>query len=128
MRLDDRPKFRNYAADYLKQNDEDKHLESQASQLKLKMIDDEMRDMLMMSQDTRSAIREMNEAFAGDNQTEYIAEERNNKIKVSKVTRKRTLDRLATAKTRALEPIMEETNNRYAIVPVDDKEQRKKRN
>jgi len=32
----------------------------------MKLIDDDMRDMLMMAQDTRSAIREMNEAFAGD--------------------------------------------------------------
>lgn len=28
IKLDEKPKFRNYAADYLKQNDEDKHLES----------------------------------------------------------------------------------------------------
>jgi hypothetical protein len=34
--------------------------------LKMKLIDDEMRDMLMLSKDTSNAIREMNEAFAGD--------------------------------------------------------------
>lgn len=39
----------------------------------MKMIDDEMRDMVMMSKDTRSAIREMNEAFSGEQETEFIA-------------------------------------------------------
>lgn len=58
------------------------------------MIDDEMRDMVMMSKDTRNAIREMNEAFSGEHETEFIAEEQNNKIKVQKVTRRRTFDRM----------------------------------
>ena len=49
IKLDEKPKFRNYAADYLKQSDEANKLASSVSQLKLKMIDDEMRDMLMMS-------------------------------------------------------------------------------
>lgn len=39
------------------------------------MIDDEMRDMMLMSKDTFGAIREMNEAFSGENQTEYLAQE-----------------------------------------------------
>jgi hypothetical protein len=60
----------------------------------MKMIDDEMRDMVMMSKDTRNAIREMNEAFSGEHETEFIAEEQNNKIKVQKVTRRRTFDRM----------------------------------
>lgn len=45
------------------------------------MIDDEMRDMLMVSKDTRSAIREMNEAFKGEGtETEYIAQDIGSKI------------------------------------------------
>jgi hypothetical protein len=32
----------------------------------MKLINDEMRDMLMMAKDTKSAIKEMNEAFSGD--------------------------------------------------------------
>lgn len=32
----------------------------------MKLIDDDMRDMLNMAKDTRSAIREINEAFSGD--------------------------------------------------------------
>lgn len=91
----------------------------------MKLIDDDMRDMLMMAQDTRSAIREMNEAFAGDQETEYIAEEKNNKIKVKKVVRKRTVDRVTTAKTRALEPILEvddQVTNAFALVPVNNPE------
>jgi hypothetical protein len=32
----------------------------------MKMINDEMRDMLMMAKDTRGAIKEMNAAFLGD--------------------------------------------------------------
>lgn len=46
----------------------------------MRVIDDEMRDMLSMSKDTRGAIREMNEAFAGDQETEFITEEQDNKI------------------------------------------------
>lgn len=52
--------------------------------LKLRQIDDEMRDMLMMANDTRSAIREMNEAFEGDQEVEYIAEQVNDRLKVHK--------------------------------------------
>jgi len=50
--------------------------------LKVKMIDDEMRDILIMSKDTRGAIREMNEAFKGDGDQEslFVAEEHNNKL------------------------------------------------
>lgn len=78
-----------------------------------------MRDMLMMANDTKSAIREMNEAFEGDQEVEYIAETVNDRLKVSKQKRKRTHDRLATAKARALEPIMEEKDNEYAVVLHD---------
>ena len=47
------------------------------------MIDDEMRDMIMVSKDTRSAIREMNEAFKGENtETEYIAQDVGSRIQV----------------------------------------------
>jgi hypothetical protein len=73
------------------------------------MIDDEMRDMLMVSRDTRSAIREMNEAFKGEGtETEYIAQDIGSKIQVQKIVRR--VDRVATAKTRALEPILEQQN------------------
>ena len=85
----------------------------------MRQIDDEMRDMLMMANDTRSAIREMNEAFEGDQEVEYIAETVNDRLKVHKQKRKRTHDRLATAKARALEPIMEEKDNEYALVLHD---------
>jgi len=32
----------------------------------MRLLNDEMRDMLMMSRDTKTAIREMNEAFTGE--------------------------------------------------------------
>ena len=32
----------------------------------MKLINDEMRDILLMAKDTKSAIREMNEAFRGE--------------------------------------------------------------
>lgn len=32
----------------------------------MRVIDDEMRDMLMMANNTQDAIKEMNEAFEGD--------------------------------------------------------------
>ena len=101
--------------------------------LKVKMIDDEMRDMLLMSKDTRGAIREMNDAFKGegDLESQFVAEEHNNKLQVRKViTRKRTLDRLATAKGRPLEPIMEERGHKdqYALVAVDTEQQKRVRN
>jgi hypothetical protein len=44
----------------------EKEAEENANRLKMKLINDEMRDMLMMAKDTKSAIREMNEAFSGD--------------------------------------------------------------
>ena len=96
----------------------------------MKMIDDEMRDMLMMSKDTRGAIRDMNDAFKGDQETEFVAKEQGNKIKVQKITRKRTLDRLATAKGRPLEPIMEleADYGSQALVPVNTEHIKKKRN
>jgi hypothetical protein len=104
-----------------------------ADKLKMKIIDDEMRDMVIMSKDTRSAIREMNDAFSGEQETEFIAEEHNNKIKVQKVvTRKRTFDRMKTAKGRPLEPIMELeadlVTNDFALVPVNIGDEKKKRN
>lgn len=97
------------------------------------MIDDEMRDMLLMSKDTRGAIREMNDAFKGESdlESQFVAEEHNNKLQVRKViTRKRTLDRLATAKGRPLEPIMEERlyKDQYALVAVDTEQQKRVRN
>jgi hypothetical protein len=72
----------------------------------MKIINDEMRDMLMMSKDTKSAIQDMNAAFAGDQDVEYIAQVHGNKTRVKKVARRKTVDRASvTAHNRALEPI-----------------------
>lgn len=38
----------------------------QANRLKMKLINDEMRDMLSMAKDTKGAISEMNAAFSGE--------------------------------------------------------------
>lgn len=51
----------------------------------------------------------MNEAFSGDNETQYTAEQVDNKLVISK-SRRRTTDRVKTAKIRALEPILEIEN------------------
>ena len=59
-----------------------------AARLKMKMINDEMRDMLMMAQDTSGAIKEMNEAFSGEQEFDYITTvTKGNKTKVRKVRR-----------------------------------------
>jgi hypothetical protein len=90
---DDKPKFNNLAEKFLLHSEiEQKEVEN-ANRLKMKMINDEMRDMLMMAKDTRGAIKEMNAAFAGDQEVDYVAEVRNKKTKVKKVTRHKTVDR-----------------------------------
>ncbi len=38
----------------------------------MQLLNDEMREMLMMAKDTKSAIREMNDAFKGDQESDYI--------------------------------------------------------
>lgn len=38
----------------------------------MQLLNDDLRDMLMMARDTKTAIREMNEAFSGDNENEYV--------------------------------------------------------
>ena len=48
---------------------DEKKSDSHYQSLQMKIIDDEMRDIIMVSKDTRSAIWEMNEAFSGDNET-----------------------------------------------------------
>lgn len=66
----------------------------EASRLQMKVINDEMRDMLMMAQDTSGAIKEMNEAFKGDNEYDYISTmTKNNKTKIKKVRRQKTVER-----------------------------------
>jgi hypothetical protein len=90
---DDKPKFNNLAEKFLLHSEiEQKEVEN-ANRLKMKMINDEMRDMLMMAKDTRGAIKEMNAAFAGYQEVDYVAEVRNKKTKVKKVTRHKTVDR-----------------------------------
>lgn len=54
----------------------------------MKLINDEMRDMLMMAKDTKSAIKEMNEAFSGELVVDYVATVRGKKTKVSKISRR----------------------------------------
>ena len=57
-----------------------------------------------------------------------MSEEVGDRLRVHKLKRRRTVDRLATAKQRPLEPIMEEKNE-YALVQVkQDPEIKKKRN
>lgn len=73
-------------------------------------------------------IREINEVFEGKEGYELVSEIKDDRMIVKK-QRKKTFDRLATAKGRPLEPILEE-NNDYALVPVvkDREEAKRKRN
>ena len=76
----------------------------------MRHLNDEMRDMLMMSRDTKTAIREMNEAFSGEQESDYIhfKDSKTKKSKVKKVVRQKTMERPhGTAQNKALEPIME---------------------
>jgi len=51
--------------------------------LKRKIIDDELRDLAMMSGNTRAAIREMNGSFEGEQEVNYTANvDRNDKLRV----------------------------------------------
>lgn len=61
--------------------------------MKMKLINDEMRDMLMMAKDTGGAIKDMNSAFAGDAEFDYIPQTKGKKTKVRKVMRQKTVDR-----------------------------------
>lgn len=71
--------------------DENKDEEAKSNnRLKLKQINDEMRDMLMMAGDTRGAIKEMNEAYAGEQEFDYVNQvTKSGKHRVKKVARKR---------------------------------------
>lgn len=69
---------------------EKEEAEKSNNRLKLKQINDEMRDMLMMAGDTRGAIKEMNEAFDGEQEFDYITQvTKSGKHRVKKVSRKR---------------------------------------
>ena len=82
----------------------------------MKLINDEMRDMLMMAKDTKSAIKEMNEAFSGELVVDYVATVRGKKTKVSKISRRQTVDRNAlTAQNKELEPIYEVDDSRALV-------------
>lgn len=99
----------------------------------MRLLNDEMRDMLMMSRDTKTAIREMNEAFTGEQESDYIhyKDSKSKKSKVKKVVRQKTVERPhGTAQNKALEPIMEseEVDNTFALVPVNNGRLKKKRN
>jgi hypothetical protein len=99
----------------------------------MRLLNDEMRDMLMMARDTKTAIREMNEAFTGDLDSDYIQfkDAKTKKSKVKKVVRQKTVERPhGTAQNKALEPIMEseEVDNTFALVPVNNARLKKKRN
>ena len=99
----------------------------------MRLLNDEMRDMLMMSRDTKTAIREMNEAFTGEQESDYIhfKDSKTKKSKVKKVVRQKTVERPhGTAQNKALEPIMEteEVDNTFALVPVNNARLKKKRN
>ena len=57
--------------------------------LKRKIIDDELRDLKMMSGDTIAAIREMNDAFEGEQEINYTATvDKNDKLTVTRVVTK----------------------------------------
>ena len=56
----------------------------------MKQINDEMRDMLMMAGNTRGAIKEMNEAFAGEQEYDYVEQvSKSGRHRLKKVSRKR---------------------------------------
>ena len=84
----EKPKFNNLAENFLKRDEQKAEDEENSNRLKMKMINDEMRDMLMMARNTEGAIKDMNEAFAGDAEFEYIQQKmKNGKNKVKKVAR-----------------------------------------
>ena len=88
-----------------------------------------MLDLARNSDQRSDMIREINEVFEGREDYELVSEIKDDRMVVKK-QRKRTFDRLATAKGRPLEPILEEVNNEYALVPVvkDRDEAKRKRN
>ena len=65
-------KYKNMAEAVLTRGDAEAAEEKAAARLQLKQINDEMRDMLLMAGDTRGAIKEMNEAFNGEAEFDYV--------------------------------------------------------
>lgn len=61
----------------------------------MQLLNDEMREMLMMAKDTKSAIREMNDAFKGDQESDYIQfrDSKSKKSTFKKVVRQKTVER-----------------------------------
>lgn len=88
----------------------------------MKLINDEMREILLMAKDTKNAIREMNEAFRGDQEVEYVVTKHKNKTKVSK--RKKTVD-ARQALTAPLQPIYEVDDSK-ALVQFQNPKTKKK--
>lgn len=93
----------------------------------MRSLNVEMNEIMRMANDTSDAIKEMNEAFQGETETEFIATQIQDRLEVQKVSkRKQSLGRAMTAKHRALEPIYE-VSNEYALVPVDNSALKKQR-
>jgi hypothetical protein len=88
--------------------------------------------MLLMAGDTRGAIKEMNEAFNGEAEFDYVEQRmRNGKLRLKKVAKKRdnTTGRMAhTAKDKELHPIQEDLrDDSMALVAFDPIEKKKLR-
>ena len=86
--------------------------------------------MLMMAQNPTGAIREVNEAFNGEQAVDYVASQVKGKSKIKRVARRRTQERTAaqTMKDR-LAVVDEERDDSMALLPFDDsKEKRRLRN
>ena len=100
-----------------------------ANRLKMKVINDEMRDILMMAKDTKSAIQEMNDAFKGEQEVDYVPVVKGNKVRVKKVARRKTVERQAsTAHNRELEPVYEvqDQDDSRALIAFDNPKQKKR--
>lgn len=91
-----------------------------------------MRDMLLMAGDTRGAIKEMNEAFNGEAEFDYVEQRtKTGRLRIKKVAKRRdnTTGRMAnTAKDRELHPIQEDLrDDSMALVAYDPIEKKKVR-
>ena len=84
-------------------------------------LDEELRDMLDVAKNTKAALREIDEAFTGNQAYDVLLDDVSKKVKLKNKKRSGTLDvRNGTAPQKKLEPIdeAEERNDEYALVPV----------
>jgi hypothetical protein len=105
---------------------QEKHSDAdqEGSRQRLKKLNDDMRAMLKTAQDTRSAIREVNEAFHGEQEFDYIAQIKGRKTRVKKVARRKLTDRGQGASC-LLNPISDRQTDQ-AVVVFDNSKQKQR--